>query len=118
MSVPFFLNSFKGCVPVGVGDRKIPDARMTASTFYNNNEYPYYGRLNGTRGNGAWCAKANNKGDYLQVDMMKVYSVCAVATQGSRENNYWTTRYKLHYSTNGATWEFYKENRIHKVSIL
>ena len=90
---------------------------MTASTFYNNNEYPYYGRVNGTRGNGAWCPTDNNKGDYLQVDMMKMYSVCAVATQGSRKHDYWTTSYKLHFSTNGATWESYKENRIDKVSI-
>ena len=91
---------------------------MTASTFYNSNEYPYYGRLNGTRGNGAWCAKANNKGDYLQVDMMKMYSVCAVATQGSRKSDDWITHYKLHFSTNGATSEFYKENRIDTVSIF
>ena len=91
---------------------------MTASTFYNNKEYPYYGRLNGTRGNGAWCPKKNNKGDYLQVDMMKMYSVCALATQGSRTDNYWTTRYKLQFSSNGATWESYKENRIDKVSIF
>ena len=91
---------------------------MTASTFYSSNEYPYYGRLNGTRGTGAWCAKANNKGEYLQVDMMKMYSVCAVATQGLRKWDDWITRYKLHFSTNGATWEFYKENRIDKVSIF
>lgn len=92
---------------------------MTASTFYNNKvEYPYYGRLNETRGNGGWCASDNDKGDYLQVDMMKVYSICAVATQGLRRQRYWTTRYKLHFSTNGATWESYKENRIDKVSIF
>ena len=71
-------------------------------------------RLNGSRECGVWCSEANNKGDYLQVDVMKMYSVCAVATQGSRESDYWTTRYKLHFSTNGATWKSYKENRINK----
>ena len=91
---------------------------MTASTFYDNKEYPYYGRLNGTRGNGVWCPKISNRGEFLQVDMMKMYSVCAVATQGSRENNFWTTRYELQFSTNGATWESYKEKRIDKVSIF
>ena len=55
---------------------------------------------------------------YLQVDMMKMYSVCALATQGSRTHDYWTTSYKLHFSSNGATWESYKENRIDKVSIF
>ena len=119
MTLPFFSNSFQGCVPVGVGDRnRIPDARMNASTFYDDKEYPHYGRLNGTRGRGVWCAKKRNKlGEYLQVDMMKMYSVCAVATQGSRKNDLWTTNYKLYFSTDGATWETYQENRADKVSI-
>ena len=71
---------------VYIEDRnKIPDARMTASTYYYSSHYPYYGRLNGSRGNGAWCAKTTTgKTDYLQVDMGVVQSVCAVATQGHR----------------------------------
>ena len=61
--------------------------------------------------------KKNKLGEYLQVDMMKMYSVCAVATQGSREDTFWTTNYKLYFSTDGATWETYQENRADKVSI-
>ena len=91
---------------------------MTASTFYDDKEYPHYGRLNGTRGRGVWCAKNKHKpGEYLQVDMMEMYSVCAVATQGSRGNDLWTTNYKLYFSTDGATWETYQENKADKVSI-
>ena len=66
-----------------------------------------------------WCAKNKNKlGEYLQVDMMKMYSVCAVATQGSAGHDLWTTNYKLYFSTDGATWETYNENRADKVSIF
>ena len=88
---------------------------MTASTAYSADP-PHYGRLNGKRNNGVWCTKAKQiKADYLQVDMGAVYSVCAVATQGPR-NEIYTTSYKLQLSTDGVTWNFYKENNVEKVS--
>ena len=90
---------------------------MTASTYFNVNYYPYYGRLNGNRGHGAWCARTKkNRTDYLEVDMGAVHSVCAVATQGEIKFADWTTRYKLHLSTDGVTWNSYKENNAEKVT--
>lgn len=103
------------CKAVGVADRNIiPDARMTASTTHSA-DLPYYGRLNGKRYNGVWCTKTRQiDEDYLQVDMGAVHSVCAVATQGPR-NEIYTTSYKLQLSTDGVTWSFYKENNVEKV---
>ena len=96
------------CGAVGVKDRnKVPDARMTASS--------YYGRLNGDRGYTAWCA-ATDKIDYLQVDMGAVHSVCAVATQGDTAYPHWTISYKVHLSTDEVTWSSYKENNVEKVT--
>ena len=102
---------------VGVADKNIiPDSRMTASTFFDNRYYPYYGRLHENRGNGGWCTKTkSDRTDYLQVDMGAVRSVCAVATQGESGLTEWTTRYKLHLSTDGVTWNTYKETNIEKV---
>ena len=89
---------------------------MTASSDASSNYYPYYGRLNGNRGKGAWCTKTtSDRTDYLQVDMGTVHSVCAVATQGHRQGSHWTTNYKLHLSTDGITWNTYKENNVEKV---
>ena len=105
------------CSSVGVADRNIiPDSRMTASTFYSS-YYPYYGRLHENSGGaGGWCTKTtSDRTDYLQVDMGTVRSVCAVATQGHREGSVWTTSYKLHLSTDGVTWNTYKETNIEKV---
>ena len=106
------------CDPVGVADRNtIPDSRMTASTLYYNRYHSYYGRLHEKRGQGGWCTKTkSDRTDYLQVDMGTVRSVCAVATQGLRAGSAWTTSYKLHLSTDGVTWNTYKETNIEKVS--
>ena len=57
---------------------------------------------------------AKDRTDYLQVDMGAVRSVCAVATQGLRAGANWATSYKVHLSTDGVTWNVYKENNVEK----
>lgn len=113
-------NLFSACVPLGVvNTSKIPDDKMTASTFYSKYYYPYYGRLNGSRGHGAWCTKTvTDRTDYLQVDMGNEYSVCAVATQGLKDSRTGTTSYKLCFSSNAITWNTYNENNVERVSSL
>ena len=94
----------------------IPDARMTASDFLEIWFFPYYGRLQGTRGDGGWCPwNRSVKKHYIQVDMGEVRSLCGVATQGAQRYSAWTTSYKLKLSTNGTTWSIYKETNIEKV---
>ena len=118
MSIDISFACFSVCGPVGVADRNIiPDAKMTASTVFTSDYDPYYGRLNETRGRGAWCPKtSSDRTDYLQVDMGAVHAVCAVATQGQRVASYdWTTSYKLDHSLDGGTWNAYKENNVEKV---
>ena len=108
---------FSVCRAVGVEDRnKIPDGRMTASTYYLS-YHSYYGRLNDSQGPGAWCAETEtDRTDYLQVDMGAVHSVCAVATQRHRMGPSWITSYKVHLSTDGVTWNSYTENNVEKVT--
>ena len=94
----------------------IPDARMTASTNAGSSYSPYHGRLNENRGQGGWCPKTQtDRTDYLQIDMGTVRFVCAVATQGYRGGNNWATSYKVHLSSDGITWNVYKENNVEKV---
>ena len=108
------------CAPLGVSNRTaIQDARMTATSMYPDSVdscYPGNGRLHGVHG---WCPKTSSDiTDYLQVDMGSVHSVCAVATQGYKGGNWRTTSYKVHLSTDGVTWNSYKENNVEKVNIL
>ena len=89
---------------------------MTASTVYGTIVSPYYGRLHANRGRGGWCPRnRSDRTDYLQVDMGAMLSVCAVATQGQKMFDFWTTSYKLQLSTDGVTWNAYKETSTAKV---
>lgn len=92
--------------PIGVADQdKIPDAQITASSYHSANYQPAYGRLNGNRGDG-WCAKsANANNEWLEVDLGKLYTVCAVATQGDRNGNEWVNLFKVSYSVNRESWD-------------
>ena len=76
--------------------------------------YSGNGRLHGIKG---WCPKtSSDKTDYLQLDTGSVHYVCAVATQGFKGGTWRTTSYKVHLSTDGVTWNSYKENNIEKVN--
>ena len=89
---------------------------MTASTFKNKFNKPYYGRFHESRGKGAWCPKTQtSRTDYLQVDMGTMLSVCAVATQGKQIYSQRTTSYTLYLSTDGVVWNAYKETSTAKV---
>lgn len=92
----------------------IPDSSFTASTFYSNVYKPSYGRLNGS-GRG-WAPKTTtNPADYLQIDLLQNYVICAVATQGANGIDEWTKNYKIQLSLDGTTFFTYKENNIDRV---
>ena len=98
---------------------RIPDDSFSASSIYNSRYKAKYGRLNGT---GAWEPKTTtDPDDYLQIDLLYEYVICAVATQGlsptqSRAQE-WTTEYKLRFSFNGTTFFPYREYKIDKVGM-
>ena len=118
MSDKFSLPFFVACKAVEVTDpKKIPDAKMTASTVYSSDYQPYYGRVNTKRGS-RWCPKTtSDRTDYLQVDMGAVHSVCAVATPTLSTVDYAKTYY-LRLSVDGLTWNTYEDNKTKKVNYM
>ena len=95
----------------------IPDGSFSASSKVNNARGPSAGRLNGN--NRGWAPKTNtNHTDYLQIDLQYDYVICAVATQGSFNNDQWITKYKIKLSLDGVTFNTYKENNTEKVSLI
>ena len=107
------------CGSVGVEDlKRIPDKRITASTYPSSAYYPFYGRLNGKRGPFlVWCSRqSDSRTAYLQVDMGSVQVICAVATQGATDGFTKVTSYKLKLSLDGSTYNFYMEDNSVKVN--
>ena len=99
---------------------RIPDSSFSASSIFKAIYAAKYGRLNGR---GAWEPKTNtNPDDYLQIDLLYEYVICAVATQGNPPTQSvgaqeWTTEYKLRFSLHGTPFFPYKENKIDKVGM-
>ena len=92
-----------------------PDNRFSASSGVN---IASKGRLNGA---GAWSPSNNNDAnDYLQIDLIYEYVICAVATQGNPNADDWTTKYKLQLALihTGKNWFTYQEDNIDKVSVI
>ena len=99
---------------------RIPDDSFSASSIFAPKYAAKFGRLNGR---GAWEPRnTNDSGDYLQIDLLYEYVICAVATQGNPPTQSvgaqeWTTEYKLRFSLHGTPFFPYKENKIDKVGM-
>ncbi|XP_068691559.1 phosphatidylinositol phosphatase PTPRQ-like [Montipora foliosa] len=91
----------------------IKDAQIQASSEWDLKHAAIQGRLNFQKSGekrGAWSAKNNDKNQWLQIDLQaSCTKVTAVASQGRNEINQWVTKYKLQYSNDGVTFQYYKE---------
>ena len=99
---------------IGVASKDaFPDNRFSALSGGNTASN---GRLNGA---GAWSPSNNNDAnDYLQIDLLYEFVICAVATQGNPNADHWTTKYKLQLALMDNNWIPYQEKSIIKVSII
>lgn len=95
---------------------KIPDNSFTATSFYDSLYEPRDGRLN-ANGRGWGPSLRNDPKDHLQIDLLFEYVICAVATQGSKNSNEWTTQYKIYLSLDGTNFVTYNETGVEKVGV-
>ena len=115
--VGIVLNSISACPMQAIGvasSDAFPNNRFSASSTSGNNE-AFKGRLNG---DGAWLpSNNNNANDYLQIDLLYEFVICAVATQGNPSADHWTTKYKLQLALIDLAnnWLTYQENSVDKV---
>ena len=94
----------------GVGDGRIADSQLTASS---SNKTARYGRLNS---NVSWCATDDDRNPYLQIDLGVKCILCAVSTQGDARGNFWVVTYHLQSSDDGVVWKNYSINGVYKVT--
>ena len=91
----------------------IPDSSFSGTSTIYRVFLPKYGRLNDPHG--GWMPGINSPNQYLQIDLGGVYWVCGLATQGSRFNDAWITKYKISLSMDNITWKIYQWNGSDKV---
>ena len=111
---------YRCSLPLGLENGRVPDAAFSASSSFSTKHTPARARLNlqgNSKGYGAWCAKANDGKQWLQIDFGELVRVTKVATQGQQDNNHWVTKFTLSYSVDGIHWAEYKENSVTWVSV-
>ena len=95
----------------------ISDGQISASSEYGNNYAAHHGRLNFAESGskmGAWTARQSDLNQWLQIDLLNnKTTVTRVATQGRNAVGHWisqwVTKYKLQYSDDGVTFQYYKD---------
>ena len=91
-------------------NHKITAAQITASSQFDGNFVPDYGRLHYKGIGGAWAAAGSNLSQWFQLDLRVEANVTFVATQGRyNDPNQRVTQYKLQFSKDGVSFQFYKE---------
>lgn len=101
------LNILECQRPLGVANGAITELQITASTEYNSELAPMFGRLFNWSG---WSTAVNNVSEWLQIDLgQKNVKVIGAATQGRHNSGQWVTTYKLQYSDEGVSFTYYKE---------
>ncbi|EDO48092.1 predicted protein, partial [Nematostella vectensis] len=107
--------------PLGVQDGRIPDRAFSASSVWDRNHGASNARLHSVRRGrrtGAWSAKRNRRGEWLQVDVGSRARITGIATQGRQDYNQWVTRYTLKYSNDGIRFRTYIRGRRIVVSVI
>ena len=92
--------------------RTILDDQISASSQMNGNHSASQARLylqtDGSKF-GGWSALTNDVNQWLQVDFGSYTLVTQIATQGENGYSNWVTKYRLKYSDDGTTFQFYKD---------
>ena len=108
-----------GCAqPLGMTNGRIPDFALTASSKWDPQRGPRYGRLYTLHTydhEGSWSSRRNVIGEWLQVDLGTVVMVTKIATQGRNSKTWvsqWVKQYTIEFSENGTKFHRYGNNKV------
>ena len=103
---------------LGMQNKQISDAAITASSEDNSETKAYYGRLHFLRGSGragGWAAKSNENDQFLQVNFDGWRKVTRVAIQGREDKDQWVKEFSLSYGYDSVFFQDYTEDEVKKV---
>ena len=93
--------------------RAILDGQINASSQYSVGHAAVYARLHNKAVQNvheeAWEPSTSDANPWLQIDLVTQHGVTGVATQGRYKIDHWVTKYNLQYSSDGSTFQDYKE---------
>ena len=107
--------------PLGLQNGRLRNNKITASSEYNGYHAARLGRLGKQKKGryvGAWCAKHNNKNQWLKVDFGRPTKITKIATQGRQDSAQWVTYYQVSSSLDGIHWQVYRFKNSDKVNKL
>ena len=106
-------------LPLGMMSGGIPDSHITASSSWSGHPVTY-GRLHWTKYGlyQCWAAGTKNTNQWLQIDLSRMESVTAIATQGRHGNSQWITSYYFSYGNDSTSLTEYLEGGVRKVSTM
>ena len=96
---------------LGMENGNIQDSQITSSTAWNGLP-PEKGRLHGAS---SWSAGQNDEDQWIQIDLNKILTLTKIATQGRHNYDQWVKSYLVSYSSDGQTFQNYKNNGADKV---
>ncbi|XP_040516089.1 coagulation factor V isoform X2 [Gallus gallus] len=102
-------------LPLGMENGEIKNTQITASsvkTSWFSTWEPSLARINQKGKINAWRAKSNNNQQWLQIDLLTIKKITAIATQGVKSvttENFVKT-YVILYSNQGSEWKSYTED--------
>ncbi|EDO32326.1 predicted protein, partial [Nematostella vectensis] len=96
---------------IGIEMSGIYNDSLKASSSLGPDFRPWFARLNGRMGGGAWCSRVNDKKEFLQVNLPHLHNISAVIIQGrAGKEEAWVTKLSVEYSLDGNRWERHSEN--------
>ncbi|XP_071615057.1 coagulation factor V [Heliangelus exortis] len=104
-----------GCsLPLGMQNGEIKNSQITASSVkasWFNTWSPSLARLSQEGKVNAWRPKLNNKQQWLQIDLLTIKKITAIATQGvkSMSSENFVKTYLVLYSDEGSEWKSYTD---------
>lgn len=99
----------------------IPDVQVSASSEYSDLYAATKGRLNNSPQ--PWVPASSDADQWLKIDVLamgrKYVRVTGIATQGRYHStvSHWVTKYKVKYSDDDVTWQFYKVHGQNSVKV-
>ena len=93
-------------MPLGLEDKRITNGQFSASSYYNHYLAPWHGRLNHRW---SWSVRHRNSKQWLQVNMMEIYRIRGIGTQGRQDSSQWVKSFTLSYGMNGMDFTQYKD---------